>query len=192
MKLTDRAKKRLTLTGLGVVCVVLVIAIVSQFQTEQPKDVPIQPSSTISDAVSPVTEIPTPSVEPTKTPEVTVRPIDPTVTPAKSTDTGDSTGTEQSIQAEVTKPAEPPQKAKTDPSKTPYGQKVDKVTPVEHDKVIKPESSTSSSTPKAGNKNEKGQVWFPGFGWVDDEGGDASGTKAEDMYENGNKIGVMD
>ena len=192
MKLTDRAKKRLTLTGLGVVCVVLVIAIVSQFQTEQPKDAPIQPSSTISDAVSPVTEIPTPSVEPTKTPEVTVRPIDPAVTPAKSTDTGDSTGTEQNIQAEVTKPAEPPQTAKTNPSKTPDGQKVDKVTPVEHDKVTKPESSTSSSTPKAGDKNEKGQVWFPGFGWVDDEGGGASGTKAEDMYENGNKIGVMD
>lgn len=192
MKLTDRAKKRLTFTGLGVVCIVLVIAIVSQFQTEQPEDVSIQPSSTISDEVSPVTEFPTPPVEPSKTPEVTVHPIDPAVTPAKSAGDGDSTGTEQSIQAEVTKPAEPSQTAKTDPSKTPDGQKVDKVTPVEHDKVTKPESSTPSSTPKAGDKNEKGQVWFPGFGWVDDEGGGASGTKAEDMYENGNKIGIMD
>ena len=192
MKLTDRAKKRLTLTGLGVVCVVLVIAIVSQFKTEQPKDVPINPSSTISDAANPLTEIPTPSVDSNKTPDVTVQPIDPIVTPAQSTGIGDSTGTEQSIQAEVTKPTEPPQTAKTDPSKTPDGQKVDKVTPVEHDKVTKPQSSTSSSTPKAGDKNEKGQVWFPGFGWVDDEGGGTSGTKAEDMYENGNKIGVMD
>lgn len=25
-------------------------------------------------------------------------------------------------------------------------------------------------TPKGGDSNEKGQKWFPGFGWVDDEG----------------------
>jgi hypothetical protein len=190
MKLTDRAKIRLTLTGLSVVCVVLVIAIVSQFKTEEPKDVSIQPSSTISDAVSPVAEIPKPSVEPAKTPEVTVRPIDPTVTPAKSAGDGDSTGTEQSIQAGVTKPAEPPQEVKTNPTKTPDGQKVDKVTPVEHDKVTKPQGSTSSSTPKSGDKNDKGQIWVPGFGWVDNSGENV-GTKAGDMYENGNKIGVM-
>ena len=193
MKLTDRAKKRLTLTGLGVVCVVLVIAIVSQFKTEEPKDVSIQPSPTISDAVSPVAEIPTPSVEPAKTPEVVVRPIDPTVTPAKSAGDGDSTGTEQSIQAEVTKPAEPPQEVKINPTKTPDGQKVDKVTPVEHDKVTKPQSSTASSTPKAGDKNEKGQIWFPGFGWVEDEGPNIGTKVGNDNDElTGNKVGSMD
>lgn len=191
MKLTDRAKKRLTLTGLGVVCVVLVIAIVSQFKTEQPKDVPINPSSTISDAANPLTEIPTPSVDSNKTPDVTVQPIDPIVTPAQSTGIGDSTGTEQSIQAEVTKPTEPPQTAKTDPSKTPDGQKVDKVTPVEHDKVTKPESSTSSSTPKAGDKNEKGQMWFPGFGWVDDEGPN-TGTVVDGEGDINKPVGNMD
>ena len=189
MKLSDRTKKRLTLAGLGVVCVVLVIAIASQFKTEEPKDVSVQPSSTVSDAVNPGTEIPTSSEEPAKT-EVSAQPIDPTVTPAQSTDTADSTGTEQSIQSEVTKPAESSQEAKTDPSKTPDGQTVTTVTPVEHDNVTTPESSTSSSTPKAGDKNEKGQMWFPGFGWVDD-GGANEGTKADDMYENGNKIGNM-
>lgn len=191
MKLTDRAKKRLTLTGLSVVCVVLVIAIVSQFKTEEPKDVSIQPSSTISDAVSPVAEIPTPSVEPAKTPEVTVRLIEPTVTPAKSAGDGDSTGTEQSIQAEVTKPAEPQQEVKTNPTKTPDGQKVDKVTPVEHDKVTKPQSSTSSSTPKAGDKNEKGQIWFPGFGWVEDEGSN-TGTIVDGEGDINKPVGNMD
>ena len=193
MKLTDRAKKRLSLTGLGVVCVVLVIAIVSQFKTEQPKDVPINPSSTISDAANPLTEIPTPSVDSNKTLDVTVQPIDPIVTPAQSTGISDSTGTEQSIQAEVTKPDGPPQTAKTDPSRTPDGQKVDKVTPVEHDKVTKPESSTSSSTPKAGDKNEKGQIWFPGFGWVEDEGPNIGTKVGNDNDElTGNKVGTMD
>ena len=179
MKLSDRAKKRLTFAGLGVVCVVLVIAIVSQFKTEAPKDVSVQPSSTVSDAVSPGTVIPTPSADPTKAPEISAQPIDPTVTPSQPADTADSTGTEQSIQSEVTKPAEPSQETKTDASQTPDGEKVTTVTP---------ESSTSSSTPKSGDKNDKGQVWVPGFGWVDNSG-DNVGTTAEDMYENGNKIG---
>ena len=189
MKLTDKAKKRLTLAGLGVVCAVLVIAIASQFKTEAPKAVSVQPSSTASDAVSPGT----PSAGPNNTQEVNAQPINPTVTPASSTDTGDSTGTEQSIQAEVTKSLEPPQEAKTDPSKTPDGEKVEKVTPTEHDKVTKPERNTSSSTPKAGDKNEKGQIWFPGFGWVDDEGAN-TGTKVGNEGDEltGNKVGSMD
>lgn len=183
MKLTDRAKKRLTLAGLGVVCIILVIAIASQFKTEELKDA-AQPSSTASEAVSPSAEIPISSSE------VNAKPIDSSAT-NQSADTGNSTGTEQSIQAEVTKPTEPSQEAKTDPQKTPDGEKAGKVSPTEHDKVTKPENSTSSSTPKAGDKNDKGQVYFPGFGWIDDEGGGASGTTVGDMYENGNKIGDM-
>jgi hypothetical protein len=35
------------------------------------------------------------------------------------------------------------------------------------------------------------QVYILGFGWIKDEGGENVGTVAEDMYENGNKIGVM-
>ncbi|MDI6877926.1 MAG: hypothetical protein QMC95_00325 [Desulfitobacteriaceae bacterium] len=179
MKLTDKAKKRLTVAGLGVVCVVLVIAIASQFKTEVPKDVTVQPSSTVSDAVSPSI----PPAEPSKAPEVSVQPIDPTAASARSTDTGDSTGTEQSIQAEVTKPTKLPQEVLTDPSKTPDGEKVDK--------GKKPESNASSSTPKSGDKKD-GKIYVPGFGWIDDNGGGGSGTTAGDMYENGNKIGKMD
>lgn len=61
------------------------------------------------------------------------------------------------------------------------------VTPVEHDKVTKPESSTTPSTPKAGDKKD-GKIYVPGFGWIEDNGG-GSGTTATDMYENGNKMG---
>jgi len=35
-------------------------------------------------------------------------------------------------------------------------------------------------------------VWIPGFGWIEDNGGGNVGTIAEDMYENGHKIGIMD
>jgi len=38
----------------------------------------------------------------------------------------------------------------------------------------------------------KPSVWIPGFGWIEDNGGGNVGTIAEDMYENGHKIGIMD
>ena len=38
----------------------------------------------------------------------------------------------------------------------------------------------------------KPSVWIPGFGWIEDNGGGNVGTVAEDMYENGHKIGIMD
>ncbi|AGL02885.1 DUF6550 family protein [Desulfoscipio gibsoniae] len=189
MKLTEKTKKNLAIAGLGVVCVALVILIVSRFAPEAPKEVSVQPSSTVSEAVDPSM----PSVEPSKIPEVIVQPIDPTAAPVQPVDTGDSKGTEQSIQAEVTKPTEPPKEMLTDPTKTPDGQKVDTVKPVEHDKVTKQEGTPSNDTPKAGDKNEKGQIWFPGFGWVDDEGAN-TGTKVgnDDDELTGNKVGSMD
>lgn len=180
MKLTEKAKKRLTLAGLGVVCVVLVIAIASQFKAVAPKETDVQPSTTATNTVTPSVSTPAAAGTPTSTPEVSVKPITPTESASQVTDTGNSTGTDQSIQAEVTKPAEPSGEAKTNPSQKPDGQK-----------VTNSDSSTSSSTtPKAGDKNSKGQVWVPGFGWVDDSG-DNVGTSADDMYENGNKIGNM-
>lgn len=181
MKLTDKAKKRITVAGLGVVCIVLVIAISSQFKTEVPKDVTVQPSSTVSNAVTPII----PSAEPSRAPEVSVQPIDPTAASAQSIDNGDSKGTEQNIQAEVTKPSEPPQEVLTDPSKTPDGEKVDD--------AKKPESSTSSSTPKSGDKKD-GKIYVPGFGWIDDNGGGGSGITVGNPGDDltGNKVGSMD
>ena len=51
MKLTEKAKKRLTLAGLGVVCVVLVIAIASQFKAVAPKEADVQPSTTATNKI---------------------------------------------------------------------------------------------------------------------------------------------
>lgn len=191
MKITDKAKKRLIIAGFGTVCVVLVIAIASQFKTEAPKDVSFEPSSTVSNTVSPSSENMTLSTVPTKTPEISL--IEST--PTQVADAGKSTGTVQSIQEEVTKPSEPSQETKIDPTKKPDGEKVTTVTPVEHDKVTKPENDTpsSSSTTKSGDKNEKGQIWVPGFGWVNDSSPNV-GTKVGDDTDEltGNKVGSMD
>ena len=188
MKLTDKAKKHLALTGLGVICIVLVIAIALQFKTEEPKDAVFQPSSTITEDAAPNAEIPTASTV-SKVPEISVQPIDPTSSAnvTAAADTADSTGTEQSLQAEPVKPeapAEPPtpkeDSAISNPAKLPE---------------YKPEDTVKSepSSPKGGDKNEKGRIWFPGFGWVDDEGANTGTQVGNDDDElTGNKVGSMD
>jgi hypothetical protein len=177
MKLTDKTKKRLTLAGLGVLSVVLVVAIAAQFRTVAPKDMKADASSAASDASVPSISAPATT---DSSSEVSVPPVSSPDTASQNgsaEDTGDSSGTDQSIQAEVTKPSEPSSEAKTNPNQTPDGKKT-------------ADSSSETSTPKSGDKNSKGQVWVPGFGWVDNSG-DNVGNKADDMYENGNKIGNM-
>ena len=46
-------------------------------------------------------------------------------------------------------------------------------------------------TPKTRDTKD-GMIYIEGFGWVVDNGGGGSGTVADDMYENGNKVGIMD
>ena len=46
-----------------------------------------------------------------------------------------------------------------------------------------PETETSGD-------NSADMVYVPGFGWIESQGPNQA-TYAEDMYENGNKIGIM-
>ncbi|RJX21543.1 MAG: hypothetical protein C4575_03830 [Desulforudis sp.] len=40
--------------------------------------------------------------------------------------------------------------------------------------------------------DDKPSIWIPGFGWIEDNNAPNVGTVAEDMYENGHKIRIMD
>ncbi len=55
--------------------------------------------------------------------------------------------------------------------------------------LIRPNQSQSQSrkSPIAALRN---MVYVPGFGWIEGQGPNQA-TYAEDMYENGNKIGIM-
>ena len=187
MKLTDKTKKRLTLTGLGVVCVVLVIAISSQFKTEKPVDVPIQPSPTMSGVVTPSAEPPTSAAAPTTKPEVSVSPIDPTATPVVTagTDTADSSGKDQSLQAEPTKPAAPTEK----PTPKPETSTKDTSKAPEY----KPEDTvkTEPKEPSGGEKKD-GKIYVPGFGWIDDEGGAVDQKTVGGEGDINKQVGDMD
>ena len=97
--------------------------------------------------------------------------------------------TEQEIQetpekTEAEKPSEPPALSEgtaTDQPDTPPS--------YEEEKQEEP-APAENQTPKTGDTKD-GMVYVEGFGWITDEG-EGSGTYADDMYENGNKIGIMD
>jgi len=193
MKLSDRKKKWGIVTGISFMCIILVIAIVSRFKTETLVEAEETTAALITTTDSPT--ISTLSVtgeettSPVTTQEVSVQPTS-TEAEIQNMDTGDSSGTEQSIQPEVTKPVETIEEAKKDPTKTPSGEKATTAVQAEENKVQSTTAPTQSSSES--ENNHEGEIYVPGFGWVEDNGGGVSQETIEDMYENGNKIGSMD
>lgn len=95
-------------------------------------------------------------------------------------DTGESGG--QPAVGSVKEPVESP----TDESSEESGARPESEAPEEP----AAHSSDAEKTPRTGDTKD-GLVYVEGFGWLPDEG-EGSGTYAGDMYENGNKIGIMD
>ena len=56
------------------------------------------------------------------------------------------------------------------------------------------DTKPQQSQPQMGDKNDKGQIYVDGFGWVKDEGGGGKGTSVgnEGDQLTGNKVGIMD
>ena len=62
---------------------------------------------------------------------------------------------------------------------------------MEHESVVVPtETEPPAGQPQAGDVKD-GKTYLPGFGYIENSG-ENQGQYAEDMYENGNKIGIMD
>lgn len=179
--MSNKTKRLLAIGCLAIVCVVLVAAISSRFQTEPAKDGEMPASSAVANEITLNPDSAKTNDKTDKKDEIVVKPIE-SVTSQGGTPSQNSNEIIQSNAPEPVKQT-PPEKPKA------QGDKTNPAKPPEY----KPEDTTVTkpSEPKAGEKNEKGQVWFPGFGWVKDEGGGSRGEQAKDMYENGNKIGVM-
>lgn len=140
MKMTEKTKRNLAIGGGAVICIALIAAIGLQFgkapagEDVLPVDTP--PASEVvvdsGEAATGKTEekelvIETGSKE-TEPETDSTKPVD--IRPAQ---------TDQSIQPEVTKPAEPEETVKTDPTQKPDGTKVETPpAPVEHDEVVAP------------------------------------------------------
>jgi FtsZ-interacting cell division protein ZipA len=180
----DKTKRTWLIVLGSLACVALVVVIAGRFNAPPAATDPALNSDTPASSES-VVDIDTP--ENTDKPEVVVQ-ID---TGGKDNDadpaTGaDSDGTEQSIQAKPTRPEAP-----------------DNPTPVEdsHDGENVPENERNLETPpsyKPGqttvttpSEPQGGDGYLPGFGYIESSG-EGTVTVNEDMYENGNKVGVMD
>lgn len=215
MKLTEKAKRYLAVGGGAVVCIALIAAISLQFKkapmgedtvpesSRQTADLLIDPSGgtgSRDEKGEPATEQGT--VAETKTAKAEMKGTEIVIQPNASTESAgqavdarpaQTDQTEQSIQPEPTKPEAPKEETLKDPAVKPDGTKVEgEPEAVEHDAVERPaETESTAGTPQAGDTSGS-QIYVPGFGWVENHGGGGSGTVAEDMYENGNKIGIMD
>ncbi len=182
----NNTKKWLTVAGCLAVCVVLVIVIASSFSKDKVTDDPLPPSSSQQGdvVVDPDSSTPPPAEsgdDQKPGDNVTVNPE----TPDASTNTDDGngadfTGTEQTIQPDPVKPEYTEEDLK-DPTKTPDGTPVDGTPePQDHNNVTPPPEQPSTNTGGG----------LPGFDNVPNAG-ENQVTEADDMYENGNKIGIM-
>ncbi len=177
--INDKTKKRLIMFGGLAVSIVLIILIAAQFKKEPIKEADIPKQSIGTNVVA------TDSKNKLEIKEAQS-------TTAKITEDGQKvdgavdTGTEQRIQGDV---PDKPTKPSTDSTKTPSVEKTDppKVvdTPLPSTstpKPTKPEKKVDTKTQPSGG--------LPGFDNVPD-GGENQVTEADEMYENGNKIGDM-
>ena len=177
MKLTEKMKKNLAILGGVLIGIGLIAAIGMQFGPK-PSGEDVLPVSREEESL-----VIHPGIGENQ--ETDTQAVD-----SRSPQTDQTT---QSIQPKPTKPEPPSKEILTDPTQKPDGTKQDTPpVPVDHEAVEKPsEPVADPEQPQAGDTSGN-QIYVPGFGWVENHGGGGSGTAAEDMYENGNKIGIMD
>lgn len=182
--MNEKTKKWLFIAGGLALSAVLMVAIAGQFRTAPIQDVDIPPQSSSSQDVT----VDTPDIT-EKEDGITVPPIQ---IPQESESTnGVDKGTEQTIQPNTSeKPTYTDEELKN-PDQKPNGDKVtENDKPQDHDKVEKPVTPPKTDNQPQGGDKKDGQIYVPGFGWIDDIG-EGQGTVADDMYENGNKVGIM-
>lgn len=190
----ENTKKWLVIAGLAAVCVLLVFGINRVLYKEPVHDL-TEESQTAEDTelvidggeISKLPESDSPEdAENTEEEKELVIDIQPETEQIESS--------QQEIQKEPEKtedekPQEPPALEEdadaTNPETPPVYEEPEKTTPPAND------TSSAENTPKTGDTKD-GMVYIEGFGWIVDNGGGGSGTVADDMYENGNKVGIMD
>lgn len=189
----DKTKKGLIIAGLAAVCVIAVFGISRVLYKEPVQTLPEESKATEE-------------LELMIDTDETVQVPEETESTEKKTDLVIEVETDNSVESgaqeiqpdpektEDEKPQEPPVLAEdadvTNPDKEPAYEE----TPQNGETAEKPENTTPASdngTPSHGDTKD-GMIYIDGFGWVQNEGGGGSGTEADDMYENGNKVGIMD
>lgn len=179
----EKTKKWLTVAGLVVVCIGLVFGISRVLYREPEQKAVMETAEEKETEVVVDTEAETePDVmTETETEEKLV------INPEKEsgiTGTGQEVQTEP-VKTEKEKPAEPPALKEDADATNPD------TPPTYEEPKDESREQPENGTPSHGDTKD-GMIYIDGFGWIPNEGGGGSGTVANDMYENGNKIGIMD
>jgi len=179
----NKTKKWLIVIGCLVLCAALVAGISQQFKSQKPADnlgsEPELPISSQSD-VTVGTDIPAEKDE-----DVVVVP--PETTLPENTDNGAvSSGTEQTIQGDVSKP-EYTEEQLRNPDQKPNGEKA-----AEEDEGNPSENTPETDNQPQGGDTKDGQIYVPGFGWITDNGGGGQGIVGESDGDINKQVGRMD
>lgn len=187
--MNDKTKRIILITACCLLCGVAVIGITGRFGGNT-----VTPSGTVSGSQP---DSNAPNVNINSQGDVNVSSLTP-----EQSDPGqgaNSNGTEQTIQADPVKPDAPEKPESPSGAATlPDDHKAEDVPNSERKTEDEPHptypeqptSKPAESQPAAGSTNSSGQVYVPGFGYVDSSGANDGGM-LDDMYENGNKIGNM-
>ena len=185
--MTEKTKRTAIIASGVLLCAVLAVGIAGRFATRPATDDPAV-SDDVQGAKEPIVKVNEPEVKIEGNAE----------TPAEKANPGkgaDSSGMEQSIQETPTKP-DTPEKPEV-PGQMQKDHTAEGVPETERNKEAPPtyqpeqtEVKPQPTEPAGGSTNEAGQVYIPGFGYVTPSGPNDEGT-LDDMYENGNKIGIM-
>ena len=185
--MTEKTKRTAIIASGVLLCAVLAVGIAGRFATRPATDDPAV-SDDVQGAKEPIVKVNEPEVKIEGNAE----------TPAEKANPGkgaDSSGMEQSIQETPTKP-DTPEKPEV-PGQMQKDHTAEGVPETERNKEAPPtyqpeqtEVKPQPTEPAGGSTNEAGQVYIPGFGYVTPSGPNDGGT-LDDMYENGNKIGIM-
>lgn len=172
--MNDKRKKQLVAVGGLAVSAALIGMIAWQFRKAPVKDVELSPQ---------IDQVPNVVVE---SPYITEKEISvvPIKIPTESETTSeDDTATEQTIQPDIPKKPTYTEEALTNPNQKPNGEQVEPPTPEN------PNPPQTQEKPQEKPVNPTGGL--PGFDNVPNMGENKI-IEAEDMYENGNKVGIMD
>lgn len=204
MKLEDRTKKWLVAGGAGIIGICMLVLITGQFGGKQVETTPEATEAVTTEEVI---------VETTKNEEILVTTNEETVSVSqaeteeeKRTTAAGTTEEVQELQPEATKPVEPPEEKKHDPTTKPNGEDViptTTVTPLTEAEttqaqseavlettVSPPESTEVPLTETPGEAPKEGQVYVPGFGWVDPSG--STGEYVDSDGDINKQVGSMD
>ncbi|WP_141499733.1 DUF6550 family protein [Paenibacillus luteus] len=199
--------KRWLLIGVSLVCLTAVIII---FTTMKPEEKRSDPQPTVIETpplvvvepktIEPTTTTPVASEQPETSPSPS--PSSPVVIPEisdKPTTTEKPTPILQpekqneQVQVPITKPKSKP-KATEPPKPMPEtnpSEKPNPSTPPTYSQKETNPDKKESTEPKSGDKNDKGQVYLPGFGWIE-QGGPNQGEISNSDGDWDKQVGTMD